>query len=101
RFAATRSRSERAAIPANWSPDFSSFALANSLRRSVKSKRSIMRGSAAASPCYRKNADVALGASYHSLDGFPDQNLLGLRRRVRTEAGQAGVREPVSRLQRH
>src|SRR5208282_771456 len=42
RLAATRSRSDRAAMPANWSPDFSSLALANSSRRSEKSNRSIM-----------------------------------------------------------
>src|SRR4029077_1928975 len=33
RLAATRSCSERAAIPASWSPDFSSLAFANSSRR--------------------------------------------------------------------
>src|SRR5438128_1795269 len=42
RFAATRSRSDRAAMPANWSPDFSSLALANSSRRSQKLNCSII-----------------------------------------------------------
>ena len=45
RFAATRSRSDRAAMPASWSPDFSSLALANSSRRSEKSNRSIINRS--------------------------------------------------------
>src|SRR5277367_2588644 len=45
RLAATRWRSDRAAMPANWSPDFSSLALANNSRRSQKSKRSIMMAS--------------------------------------------------------
>src|SRR3979411_2014762 len=40
RLAATRSLSDRAAIPANWSPDFSSLALAKSSRRSEKTNRS-------------------------------------------------------------
>jgi hypothetical protein len=36
RFAAILSRSDPAAIPANRSPDFSSFTLANRSRRSLK-----------------------------------------------------------------
>src|SRR5208282_292849 len=59
RLAATRSRSDRAAIPANWSPDFSSLALANSSRRSEKSKRSIMRHFRTGTPCYRKKSRAA------------------------------------------
>src|SRR5690606_38226849 len=39
-FAATRSLSERAAIPARRSPDLSSFALASSSRRSANENRS-------------------------------------------------------------
>jgi hypothetical protein len=39
-LAATRSRSLLAAIPASWSPDYSSLAFANSSRRSAKVKRS-------------------------------------------------------------
>src|SRR5689334_20287578 len=49
-FAATRSRSDRAAIPANWSPDFSSLALAKSSRRSEKSNCSIMEDCLARTP---------------------------------------------------
>src|ERR1700758_599913 len=41
-FAATRSRSDVAAIPASWSPDFSSFALAKSSLRSANWNRSLI-----------------------------------------------------------
>src|SRR6267378_3531046 len=57
RFAATRSRSDRAAMPANWSPDFSSLALANSSRRSEKANRSIMNVPGWRHSCYRKSRE--------------------------------------------
>jgi len=65
RFAATRSRSDRAAIPANWSPDFCSLALANSSRDLRKSNRSIMEAPGAVygraePPFYRKAAHDVL-----------------------------------------
>src|SRR5580704_829051 len=61
RLAATRSRSDCAARPANWSPDFSSLALANSSRRSVKTNRSGIE------PWNRETGfdGSALGRSYH------------------------------------
>src|SRR5713101_1424971 len=68
-LAATRSRSEPAAIPASRSPDFSSLALANTSRKSAKTKRSARMvveygiGSAHSScTCFTGNASFHLAA---------------------------------------
>src|SRR5271154_4608562 len=76
-FAATRSRSDLAAIPANWSPDFSSLALANSSRRSEKSKRSIMGHSFTGRPLRAARSEPLgkLGTDFHcAKDLLQDDN---------------------------